>query len=53
MGNDDGAGTTIGDALDAAVERYGDQIGYVFENGEVSYSTSNRPPILSHAVFSV
>ena len=38
MRHDDWTDTTIGAVLDKAVERYGDQIGYVFENGEVSYS---------------
>jgi acyl-CoA synthetase (AMP-forming)/AMP-acid ligase II len=38
MGNDDWTGRTIGGALDQAAGRYGDQIGYVFENGDVSYN---------------
>ena len=36
--HDDWIGRTIGDALDEAVERYGDEIGYVFANGEVTYN---------------
>ncbi len=31
------AGKTIGAALDAAVERYGDVVGYVFAGGELTY----------------
>jgi fatty-acyl-CoA synthase len=38
MWQDQWSGKTIGDALDAAVERYGDSIGYVFENAEVTYN---------------
>jgi acyl-CoA synthetase (AMP-forming)/AMP-acid ligase II len=37
MGNDDWAGRTIGAALDEAVERYGDQVAYVFASGELTY----------------
>ena len=32
------AGKTIGAALDAAVERYGDKVGYVFAGGELTYN---------------
>jgi fatty-acyl-CoA synthase len=31
-------GRTIGDALDKAVERYGDEVGYVFTSGELTYN---------------
>ncbi|HEX2928752.1 MAG TPA: AMP-binding protein [Candidatus Binatia bacterium] len=31
-------GKTIGGALDAAVERYGDEVGYVFASGELTYN---------------
>ena len=29
---------TIGDALDKAVERYGDEVGYIFTSGELTYN---------------
>ena len=32
------AGKTIGGALDKAVERYGDEVGYVFTSGELTYN---------------
>ena len=32
------AGKTIGGALDKAVERYGDEVGYVFASGELTYN---------------
>jgi len=38
MRNDDSAGGTIGAALDKAVERYGDEVAYVFANEELTYS---------------
>ena len=38
MWQDDWAGKTIGRALDKAVERYGDEVGYVFTSGELTYS---------------
>ena len=38
MEHDDWAGRTIGGALDAAVERYGDEVGYIFTSGEVTYN---------------
>ena len=38
MGLDDLAGKTIGAALDGAVERYGDEVAYVFANGELTYN---------------
>src|SRR4029450_7850049 len=31
-------GKTIGDALDKAVERYGDEVGYVFTSGQLTYN---------------
>jgi fatty-acyl-CoA synthase len=31
-------GKTIGDALDKAVEQYGDEVGYVFTSGELTYN---------------
>jgi len=46
MGNDDWAVRTIGAALDRAVERYGNEVAYVFANGELTYNrlkqTSDR-----------
>jgi acyl-CoA synthetase (AMP-forming)/AMP-acid ligase II len=38
MESDDLVGKTIGVALDAAVERYGDQVAYVFASGELTYN---------------
>jgi len=38
MEGDDLAGKTIAAALDAAVERYGAQVGYVFASGELTYN---------------
>jgi fatty-acyl-CoA synthase len=38
MGNDDWSGKTIGAALDQAAERYGDEVAYVFANGELTYT---------------
>ena len=38
MGHDDWAGKTIGGVLDEAVARYGDDVGYVFTGGEVTYN---------------
>src|SRR5690349_6921334 len=38
MESDDLVGKTIGAALDAAVERYGDKVGYVFAGGELTYN---------------
>src|SRR6266511_3897551 len=38
MENDDSTGRTIGGALDEAVERYGNEIGYVFDNEELTYN---------------
>jgi len=38
MESDDLVGKTIGAALDAAVERYGDQVAYVFASGELTYN---------------
>lgn len=38
MESDDLAGKTIGAALDAAVERYGAQVGYLFASGELTYN---------------
>ena len=38
MANDSPACKTIGDALDEAVERYGNEVAYIFANGEVTYN---------------
>ena len=38
MGHDGWTGKTIGGALDEAVERYGDEVGYIFTSGEVTYN---------------
>lgn len=38
MGHDGWTGKTIGASLDEAVARYGDEISYVFDNGEVTYN---------------
>jgi len=38
MGHDDWASKTIGGVLDEAVERYGDEVGYIFTSGEVTYN---------------
>jgi len=38
MGNDDWSGKTIGAALDRAAERCGDEVAYVFANGELTYT---------------
>jgi fatty-acyl-CoA synthase len=38
MWNDKWTGKTIGVALDEAVQRYGDKLATVFQNGEVTYS---------------
>ena len=38
MESDDLVGKTIGAALDAAVERYGDQVAYVFASAELTYN---------------
>ena len=38
MGNDDWAGKTIGGALEEAVARYGNEVGYVFTSGELTYT---------------
>jgi acyl-CoA synthetase (AMP-forming)/AMP-acid ligase II len=38
MWSDQWAGKTIGGALDEAAARYGNRIGWVFHNGEVSYN---------------
>lgn len=38
MENEDWAGRTIGAALDHAVERYGDEVGYVFAGGGLTYN---------------
>ena len=51
MANDDRAGKTIGDALDEAVERYGDEIGYVFANGEVDYNRLKQTSDIVARVF--
>ena len=38
MRNDDSAGGTIGAALDRAAERYGEELAYVFANGDLTYT---------------